>query len=247
MSEDNEQSLIEHLAELRTRLLRAVGGVVLVFLVLAPFSSELYSALAQPLLKHLPDGSSMVAIDVASPFLTPFKFTFVLAIVLAMPLILYQIWAFVAPGLYKHEKRIAVPILFSASALFYFGCMFAYYVVFPIIFGFFTAVAPEGVQVMTDIGRYLDFVFVMFLAFGIAFEVPVAVFILVALGVVEPDQLGKYRPYVIVGAFAAGMLLTPPDVVSQTLLAIPMWILYELGIVMSRIFLRRDETQAHAE
>ena len=237
---DQEQSFISHLIELRVRLLRAVTAVAIVLVFLLPFANRIYSALAGPLTRHLPEGSSMIAIEVASPFLTPFKLALVLAIVLAMPVILYQAWAFVAPGLYRHEKRIAIPLVASSVILFYLGCLFAYFVVFPLIFGFFTSVAPEGVSVMTDIGKYLDFVLVLFLAFGLAFEVPIAVVILTWTGVTEPADLAAKRPYVIVGAFALGMLLTPPDVISQTLLAVPMWLLFEVGIWMSRFFKPRQ-------
>ena len=233
---DIEQPFISHLVELRARLLRSVLCIVAVFVCLFPFANDLYSLLAGPLMKHLPENSSMIAIEVASPFLTPFKLALVLAIFVSIPVIFYQLWAFVAPGLYRHEKRLALPLLFSASVLFYVGCAFAYFVVFPLVFGFFTKVAPEGVAVMTDIGKYLDFVLVLFFAFGLAFEVPIATIIVVALGLVSPDDLGGKRPYVIVGAFAMGMLLTPPDVISQTLLALPMWVLFELGIVLSRLF-----------
>ena len=230
----HEMSFIGHLVELRSRLLKASLAVLLFLLVLLPFSGELYSLLAEPLLAHQPAGSQMVAIDVASPFLAPFKMTLMLALLLAIPVITYQLWAFVAPGLYKAEKRITRPLLFSATILFYAGCAFAYYVVFPLMFGFFARVAPEGVTVMTDISRYLDFVLTLFLAFGLAFEVPVATIILVTLNVTTPDKLAAKRGYVVVGAFALGMLLTPPDIISQTLLAVPMWILFEIGILLSR-------------
>lgn len=239
--EMEEQSFISHLVELRARLLRAAVAVLLLLIVLAPFANDIYSVLAGPMLRHMPEGSTMIAIEVASPFLTPFKMALMLAVFVAMPVILYQAWAFVAPGLYRHEKRIAMPLLISSSLLFYLGCAFAYFVVFPVIFGFFNAVAPEGVAVMTDIGKYLDFIVTLFFAFGIAFEVPIATIILVALGVVTPEQLASKRPYVIVGAFAIGMLITPPDAISQTLLAIPMLALYEVGIFMSRFVARPDE------
>ncbi len=235
IAEAGEQGLIDHLIELRDRLLRMVLGVVLVFAALFPFADEIYGYLAKPLLRHLPEGSSMIAIDVASPFLIPFKLVLMLSVVLSMPWILYQLWAFVAPGLYQHEKRLARPLLVSSILLFYIGMAFAYYVVFPLVFGFFTSVGPQEVKVMTDIGRYLDFVNMLFLAFGIAFEVPVATVLLVAIGVVTPQKLARIRPYVIVAAFTIGMLLTPPDVISQILLAVPMWILYELGILFSRM------------
>ncbi|MEM9300629.1 MAG: twin-arginine translocase subunit TatC [Pseudomonadota bacterium] len=243
-SNETEQTFISHLVELRTRLMRAIVVVLVLMVALLPFANRLYAALAGPLMKHLPEGSSMIAIEVASPFLTPFKMTLFLAVFLAVPAILYQVWAFIAPGLYQHEKRLAVPLLVSSTLLFYLGCLFAYFVVFPLVFGFFTSVAPEGVSVMTDIGKYLDFILVLFLAFGIAFEVPVAVMILTWTGMVEPKDLAAKRPYVVVGAFAIGMLLTPPDIISQTLLAIPMWILFELGILMTRFITPRTEQPA---
>lgn len=234
----DEQPFISHLVELRDRVLRMVLAVILVFLVLTPFANTLFSTLAGPLTKHLPEGSSMIAIEVASPFLIPFKLTLVLAIFIAMPVILYQLWAFVAPGLYQHEKKKVMPLLVSSTLLFYAGAAFAYFVVFPLVFAFLTGTAPEGVSVMTDIGKYLDFVLTLFFAFGVAFEVPIATILLVWGGVVTPDALRAKRPYVIVGAFVIGMLLTPPDVISQTLLALPMWLLFELGIFFSKHFVR---------
>ena len=234
---DEEQTFLQHLVELRGRLLKACLSIVVVLVCLLPFSRQLYQFLAGPLLAQMPEGSSMIAIDVASPFLAPFKLTMLLALIIAIPVVIYQLWAFVAPALFKHEKRLARPLLVSSVFLFYLGCAFAFFVVFPLVFSFMTRIAPEGVSVMTDINRYLDFVMALFLAFGIAFEVPIATIILVATGMVTTSQLGKARPYVVVGAFAVGMLLTPPDIISQTLLAIPMWILYEIGIVMCRILL----------
>ncbi len=236
--DDREQSFLSHLVELRQRLLKALVAVALVALVLLPFSGKIYAVMSAPLLAQLPDGSNMVAVQVASPFLTPFKMTLLLALFLAMPAVLYQLWAFVAPGLYQHEKRITVPVLVSSCALFYLGCLFAYFVVFPLAFAFFAAVAPEGVTFMPDITHYLDFMLLLFFAFGIAFEVPIVVFILISAGVTTPEALTKKRPYIIVGAFTMGMLLTPPDVISQTLLAVPMWLLYEAGIVISKILLK---------
>ena len=235
--DDKELSFLEHLVELRSRLLKASLAVLVILLALLPFSRKLYALLAAPLTAVLPEGSSMIAIDVASPFLTPFKLALLLALILAIPIVLYQLWAFVAPALYREEKRLARPLLYSAVLLFYLGCAFAYFVVFPLVFGFFTRVAPEGVTVMTDISKYLDFVMTLFLAFGITFEVPIATIILVATGMVSIEQLKKARAYVLVGAFALGMLLTPPDVISQTLLALPMWLLFEIGVLMSRILL----------
>ena len=243
----HEQGLIGHLVELRNRLLRIVGAVLVVFIVLAPFANYLYTLLAGPLLAAMPEGTSMIATEVAAPFLTPFKFTLVLAVFIAMPVVLYQVWAFVAPGLYANEKRMVMPLMVASTALFYAGVLFAYYVVFPLIFAFLVAVAPEGVAVMTDISKYLEFVLKLFFAFGIAFEVPVATILLVWAGVVTPDDLARKRPYVVVGAFVVGMLLTPPDIISQTLLALPMWLLFEVGVLLSRRLIKRsDEDEQNA-
>lgn len=237
-SVDQEQGFLSHLVELRDRLLKMLLAVGILFLSLFWFSDKIYTALAAPLLRHLPD-SQMIAIDVAAPFFIPFKLTLMLCVFLAVPYLLYQIWSFVAPGLYSHEKKLVVPLLVSSTLLFYLGVAFAYFVVFPLVFGFFTSVAPEGVTVSTDIGRYLDFVITLFFAFGIAFEVPVATVLVVAVGITTPDQLVKIRPYVFVAAFIIGMFLTPPDMISQTLLAVPMWLLYEVGIVFSRKYKTR--------
>lgn len=226
-----EESLMGHLLELRSRLLKAVLAVLVVFIALLPFGNRIYAELAAPLLAKLPAGGQLVAIDVASPFFTPVKLSFFVALMVAMPVLLYQAWAFVAPGLYQNEKRLARPLLVAAVALFYIGCAFAYFLVLPTVFGFLTAVTPEGVAMMTDISRYLDFVLVIFLAFGLSFELPVAVVVLVLLGVVTPAQLREGRGYVIVGIFILAAIITPPDVVSQLLLAIPMCLLYEIGIV----------------
>jgi len=234
---DQELSFLEHLVELRSRLLKASAAVLIVLVILLPFSRKLYALLAAPLTAQLPEGSSMIAIDVASPFLTPFKLALLLALILSIPVVLYQVWAFVAPALYRHEKRLARPLLYTSVFLFYAGCAFAYFAVFPLVFGFFTRAAPDGVTVMTDISKYLDFVITLFLAFGITFEVPIATIILVATGITTVEKLSKMRAYVLVGAFALGMLLTPPDVISQTLLAIPMWLLFELGLLLCRILL----------
>lgn len=236
-----EQPFISHLIELRDRLLRVVLVVVVIFLGLTPFANWLFSRLAGPLTRHLPEGSSMIAIEVASPFFTPFKLAMVVAIFAAMPYILYQAWAFIAPGLYRHERKRVFPLLVSSTLLFYLGAAFAYFVVFPLVFGFLTRTAPEGVAVMTDISRYLDFVLTLFFAFGIAFEVPVATVLLVWTGVVSPESLRAKRAYIIVGAFVIGMLLTPPDVISQTLLAVPMWLLFEIGVFMSTRFVPTPE------
>jgi sec-independent protein translocase protein TatC len=230
-----EETLMGHLLELRSRLLKGVVAVLVVFLGLMPFANRLYAALAAPLLAQLPAGGQLVAIDVASPFFTPVKLAFFLAVVLAMPVLLYQAWAFVAPGLYQNEKRLARPLLWAAVLLFYLGCAFAYFLVLPAVFGFLAAITPEGVAMMTDISRYLDFVLVIFLAFGMSFELPVAVVVLVLLGVVTPAQLREFRGYVVVGIFILAAVITPPDVVSQLMLAIPMCLLYELGILVSSV------------
>ncbi|MBB6088460.1 sec-independent protein translocase protein TatC [Wenzhouxiangella marina] len=235
---DRELTLIEHLLELRGRVLKALLAVTVAVLVLVPFSRPLYTLFSEPLVRQLPEGSSMIAIDVTSPFFAPFKLVMLLGILLAMPAVLYQLWAFVAPGLYRHEQRLARPLLAASVLLFYAGCAFAYFVVFPVIFAFFTAMAPEGVSVMTDINRYLDFVLTLFIAFGVAFQVPVATIVLVAIGVVTPQGLARVRGYVVIGVFTVAMLVTPPDMFSQTLLALPVWLLYELGIVMSRVLVR---------
>ena len=243
MSTDTEQPLIAHLLELRTRLLRAIVGVLVCLLLLMPIANKLYGWLALPVLKMLPAGGQMIATDPISPFLTPLKLALMSALVMAAPWVLYQLWAFVAPGLYHREKRLAVPLLVSATALFYIGCAFAYFLVLPAVFKFTNAVAPEGVAVMTDIGKYLDFVIVTFIAFGVAFEVPVAVVILVALGWVTIAQLREARSYVIVGAFAIAAVMTPPDAVSMLMMAIPMCLLYEIGIIAAAL-VRTDKADA---
>jgi sec-independent protein translocase protein TatC len=234
--QDTEQPFISHLVELRDRLLRCIVVVLFVFLSMAYFANEIYAYLAGPLMKHLPPGSQMIAIDVASPFLTPFKLTLVAAVFLSIPYILYQVWAFVAPGLYEHERRLVLPLLFASTVLFYGGMAFAYYLVFPLIFGFLTATAPAGVAVMTDITHYLDFVLTLFFAFGVSFEVPIATIVLIWSGISTRESLSEKRPYIIVAAFVIGMVLSPPDVVSQSLLAVPIWLLFELGLVFSRLF-----------
>lgn len=228
-----DMPLIAHLTELRSRLLRVILIWMLIFAGLFYFANDLYTFISEPLRAFMPEGTSMIATDVASPFLTPFKLALVSALFIAMPFVLHQLWSFIAPGLYKHEKRLAVPLLASSIVLFYSGMAFAYYVVFPLVFGFFTSTAPEGVAVMTDINKYLDFVLTLFMAFGLAFEIPVATILLVLAGAVDVAKLRKIRPYVVVGCFAIGMVLTPPDVISQALLAIPMWLLYEVGILFS--------------
>ncbi|WP_440224035.1 twin-arginine translocase subunit TatC [Dokdonella sp. MW10] len=243
-SQDGEQSFLSHLIELRARLLKAVVAVLVLLAALIPFANKLYGILAMPLLEKLPAGGAMIATDVASPFFAPLKLAFFVAVVIAMPVILYQLWAFVSPGLYKHEKRLAVPLLVSAVLLFYIGCAFAYFLVLPAIFTFMTSIAPAGVAVMPDISRFLDFALILFLAFGCCFEVPVALVILVSIGVVTPAQLVSSRPYAIVGAFVIAAILTPPDVLSQLLLAVPMCILYEVGIIAARAVARRHDTPA---
>jgi len=241
-SEDSEEpleeaTLMSHLVELRSRLLRASLAVLLVFICLVPFAEKIFTLVADPLMAALPEDSTMIATQVASPFLTPFKTTLFVSLFIAMPAVIYQIWSFVAPGLYRKEKRFAIPMVASSALLFYLGVAFAYFVVFPLMFAFFNAVAPEGVAVMTDINNYLDFILVIFFAFGIAFEVPIATVLLVASGLTTPASLASKRPYVFLGAFVLGMLLTPPDIISQTLLAIPVYLLYEAGILMSRFML----------
>ena len=237
-SEEGSGNLMSHLVELRDRVMRMVIAILGIFLCLFYWANDIYTYLAVPLTSHMPEGSTMIAIDVASPFLTPFKLVLMLSIFLAMPVILYQFWAFVAPGLYKTEKRIAAPLLISSIILFYAGIAFAFYVVFPLVFGFFTSVGPEMISISTDIGRYLDFVLSLFFGFGLAFEVPIATIILVAVGITTPKKLGQMRPYVIVGAFVIGMLLTPPDIISQVLLAVPMWILFEGGLIAAKIMFK---------
>ena len=233
-----EGTLLSHLIELRSRLIKIAAAVLVLFVALIPFAQKIFSVVSQPLIDVLP-GQQMIATAVASPLLTPFKLTFFVALFIAMPVVLYQVWAFVAPGLYKKEKHFAFPLLRSSILLFYAGVAFAYFVVFPLVFGFFTAITPDGVEMMTDISSYLDFITTIVLAFGIAFEVPIATVLLVWTGLTTPDKLGKARPYVFLGAFVVGMLLTPPDIISQTLLAVPVYLLYEAGIIMSRVFAKK--------
>ncbi|WP_339669239.1 twin-arginine translocase subunit TatC [Dasania marina] len=237
---DASQSLIDHLTELRDRLLRSVLAILLVFICLFAFANDIYAFVSEPLRSLLPAGTTMIATDVASPFLTPFKLTLVASLVIAMPFVLFQAWGFIAPGMYKHEKRIAIPLFISSVVLFYAGLAFAYYVVFPLVFGFFSAVGPEGVAYTPDIARFLDIALKLFFAFGIAFEIPVATMMLIWAGIAEPDSLAEKRPYVVVGCFIAGMFLTPPDVISQALLAVPMWLLFELGLFFGR-FIQKDK------
>jgi len=227
-------SFMSHLVELRDRLLRCVIALVLVFICLFPWARDLYSLLAKPLLASLPAGGQLIATEVTAPFFVPIKVTLMAALVIALPYLLYQIWAFVAPGLYAHEKKLVIPLVATSTLLFLCGMAFAYFLVFPIVFHFIISVAPEGVAVMTDIGKYLDFVLTLFVAFGVTFEVPVAVVILVRMGMVSVAKLREIRPYVIVGAFVIGAIFTPPDVVSQVMLAVPLWVLYELGIFVAQ-------------
>lgn len=236
---DQEMPLVAHLTELRSRLLRSIVAVLAVFVCLFYFSQDLYTLVAAPLRAYLPEGATMIATGVASPFLTPFKLTMMVSLFIAVPVILHQIWGFIAPGLYQHEKKLAVPLLVASIFLFYAGMAFAFFVVFPIMFGFFASVTPEGVAMMTDIGQYLDFVLTLFFAFGVAFEVPVATVLLIAAGVVEVATLRRSRPYVILACFVIGMLLTPPDIFSQTLLAVPMWLLFEIGLFFGAMIQRR--------
>jgi sec-independent protein translocase protein TatC len=234
-----EGTLISHLLELRTRLLHTVVAVAIAFVPLAFMSNQLFTLVAQPLIDKLPEGTSIIATSVVAPFMTPLKLSLIAAIFVAMPYILYQAWAFVAPGLYRHEKRFALPLFVSSVVLFYGGVAFAYYVVFPLMFSFLTATAPSGVRMMTDMANYLDFTLLLFFAFGIAFEMPVATVLLVATGMVKVESLRKHRGYVLLGIFVVAAFLTPPDAISQTFMAVPMYILYELGIVLSQLLTRR--------
>ncbi|MCP1289620.1 MULTISPECIES: twin-arginine translocase subunit TatC [Chromobacterium] len=236
----NEQPLLAHLIELRTRLVRALLGVALVFLGLFHWSGDIYHLLAKPLLDALPKGANMIATDVTAPFFVPVKVTMLVAFLISLPNTLYQIWAFVAPGLYHHEKRLVLPLVVASLLLFLTGMAFAYFLVFPVVFGFMSAVTPVGVSMMTDIDKYLSFVLGMFMAFGVTFEVPVVVILLVRMGVVSVEKLRQGRPYVIVGAFVVAAVVTPPDVLSQTLLAVPLWLLYEAGILLA-VFLGRKK------
>ncbi|WP_046078350.1 twin-arginine translocase subunit TatC [Halomonas sp. HG01] len=239
--------LIEHLIELRSRLLRAVIAILVIFLGLYAFANDIYAFVAQPLMALLPEGSRMIATEVASPFLAPFKLTLVVAVFIAVPFVLHQAWAFIAPGLYDNEKALALPLLASSVALFYAGAAFAYYVVFPLLFQFFTQTGPEDVAVMTDINQYLNFVLKLFFAFGVAFEIPIATFLLILSGATTVESLSKKRPYVVLGCFVIGMLMTPPDVVSQSLLAVPMYLLYEVGLLFGRLVRRKRERDAADE
>jgi sec-independent protein translocase protein TatC len=240
-STDQPLPLVAHLTELRDRLLRALLAVLVVFIGLFPFANEIYTFVSKPLRALLPEGATMIATEVASPFLTPFKLTLVAAIFLAIPYLLYQVWSFIAPGMYKHEKRLAMPLLASSIFLFYAGAAFAYFIVFPLIFAFFTSTGPADITIMTDINSYLDFVLKLFFAFGVAFEIPIVAVLLISTGITTPDNLARKRPYIIVGCFFLGMLLTPPDIISQSLLALPMWLLFELGVYFGRIIIRNRQ------
>ena len=244
MSEENEhvsEPFISHLIELRQRILWSLGFVLVLFLVLAPFANDLYGWFAKPLMSALPEGSSMISTEPHGPFFVPFKFTFFISIALAIPFLIYQIWAFIAPGLYQNERRIVFPLIFSSTLLFYLGILFAYYAVFPLIFSFFAGTAPEGVAVMTDINAYMSFALKLFFAFGLAFEVPVATVLLAKMGVVSVESMSEKRPYVILFAFVIGMLMTPPDVFSQILLAVPVCLLFELGLLCAKLLVSKSK------
>ena len=238
---DSEQSLIFHLVELRTRILRAVMCVFIVLLLLLPFANEIYGFIASPLIAKLPQGSSMIATEVISPFFAPFKLTIFAAVFFSVPYILFQAWAFITPGLYTKEKKLILPLLVSSTLLFYTGVLFAYYIVFPVLFAFLSQTAPDGIQVMTDINDYLNFIIKLFFAFGVSFEIPVATFLLIRSDFVEVEKLEANRAYIILGAFFAGMLLTPPDVISQILLAVPIWLLFESGLILGKIYNNKRE------
>ncbi|MFQ5935212.1 MAG: twin-arginine translocase subunit TatC, partial [Acidiferrobacterales bacterium] len=245
--ENTEGTFLSHLVELRNRLIYAVGAVLGVFVALVYFARDIYVIVARPLMGVLPEDSSMIATEPAAPFFIPIKLTFAVAVVIALPYVLYQLWAFVAPGLYKNEQKLVFPLMVSSTLLFYAGMAFAYFVVFPIAFAFFTAYAPEGVKVMTDIGAYLSFVLRLFFVFGIAFEVPIAIILLARAGALDPDALATKRPYVVIGTFAIAMMLTPPDAFSQTLLAIPMLFLFEVGIFFARRLRPKEENETEVE
>jgi sec-independent protein translocase protein TatC len=247
MAVEDTQPLISHLIELRKRLLYCIVAVFAIFMALIYFANDIYHMVASPLISQMPAGASMIATDVASPFFTPIKLTIIVSVFLAVPVILYQVWAFVAPALYRHERRLVMPLLFSSTLLFYVGVAFAYFLVFPLAFGFFAKTAPQGVTIATDITNYLDFVMTLFMAFGVAFEVPVAIVLLCWTGITTPEDLKKKRPYILVGAFVVGMLLTPPDVFSQTLLAIPMYCLFEVGVFFSRYYVGKGRRSQEEE
>ncbi|MCD4866241.1 MULTISPECIES: twin-arginine translocase subunit TatC [Pseudomonas] len=242
--DDQEMPLVSHLTELRTRILRCVLATFLIFLGLFYFAQKIYAFASEPIRRVLPEGATMISTDVTSPFLAPFKLTLVVSLFIAMPVILHQVWGFVAPGLYRHEKKVAIPLLISSIVLFYAGMAFAYFLVFPIIFHFFSSITPEGAMMMPDLNAYLDFILTLFFAFGVAFEIPVATVLLIWIGVVDVAYLKKIRPYVIIGCFVVGMILTPPDVFSQTMLAVPMWLLFEIGLLFGRFVQKRERPLA---
>ena len=244
--DEKELTLIDHLVELRDRILKCVTAIVVFVVALFYWANDIYNYVALPLIQALPEGSSMIAIDPTSPFFAPFKLTFYVAFLLAAPYILYQLWSFIAPGLYKNEKALAIPLFVSSVALFYAGIAFARYILFGIVFAFFISVAPEGVQVAPDINSTLSFALTIFLAFGIAFEIPIAVFLCIWAGLAEPNSLSGKRPYVVVGCFVIAMLLTPPDPFTQSMLALPMWALFELGIVAGKIMLKKQAEEESA-
>ncbi|MDC2825560.1 twin-arginine translocase subunit TatC [Rodentibacter pneumotropicus] len=243
---DESQPLITHLVELRNRLLRCVICVAVIFVGLVYFSNDIYHFVASPLTEVMPKGATMIATNIQTPFFTPIKLTAIVSVFISVPYLLYQVWAFIAPALYQHEKRMIYPLLFSSTILFYCGVAFAYYVVFPFVFSFFTQTAPEGVAIATDISSYLDFALALFLAFGVCFEVPIAIILLCWTGVTTVKSLSEKRPYIIVAAFFIGMILTPPDVFSQTLLAVPMWLLFELGLLVARFYQPKDDAEESA-
>ena len=240
---EKELTLIDHLIELRDRLIKSIASIFVIFLALFYFSNDIYTFVADPLISVLPENMGMIAIDPTSPFFAPFKLTFYVSLFLAAPYILFQVWSFIAPGLYQKEKALAVPLFFSSVLLFYAGIAFAYYVLFGFVFSFFVSVAPEGINVTPDINSFLSFALAIFFAFGAAFEIPIAVFLLIWTGAVEPDDLARKRPYVIVGCFVVGMLLTPPDPLTQSLLALPMWLLFELGIFFGRMVKKKQAAE----
>lgn len=245
--EEKELTLIDHLIELRDRIFKCLLAVLILFLALFAFANDIYTYVATPLLDALPEGSTMIAIDPTSPFFAPFKLTFYVSFVIAAPYVLYQIWSFIAPGLYKNEKTVAIPLFISSVLLFYAGIAFARYVLFGFVFAFFVSVAPEGIAVAPDINSFLSFALTIFMAFGFAFEVPIAVFIFIWAGLAEPDSLAEKRPYVVVACFVVGMLLTPADPFTQSMLAIPMWLLFEAGIVAGRMIKKKQEEEEKAE
>lgn len=247
--DEKELTLIDHLIELRDRILKSMVAVVVLFLALFAFSNDIYTYVASPLITALPEGSSMIAIDPTSPFFAPFKLTFYVAFLLAAPYILYQLWSFIAPGLYKNEKAVAIPLFISSVVLFYAGILFARYILFGFVFAFFISVAPEGILVTPDINSFLSFALTIFLAFGFAFEIPIAVFLCVWAGLAEPESLAEKRPYVIVGCFVIAMFLTPADPFTQSILAVPMWLLFEVGLLAGKKIRKRqaEEEQSTAE